>query len=93
MRFLCRAIDAERYLLPIDLKSAPKSSAAGNGGHTEQAGLIALSSRPHILLIYAICDLPQIGNAIVCFVAINVVNLIFRPFSVNVKPREAVRQI
>lgn len=56
----------------------------------QAAGLIAYWRTMLILLIFAVACLSQVYKAIVCPVAIHVVNLLRRPFSRHVKPREAV---
>lgn len=46
-----------------------------------------------IVRVLHVCRLAQILKSIILAVAVNVVNLIFRPFILNVKPSQSMREI
>lgn len=56
----------------------------------QPAGLVADWRSPLILLIGTMAGLSQVRKTIVCPVAVHVVNLLRRPFSGHIEPREAV---
>ena len=61
--------------------------------HTEKTGLIVGTCRSHVLHVDARRDIPQIANSIICWVRINMVNLVCWPLSVPMKPSQPMRVI
>ena len=76
--FLVRYLSLPAFILFFH----PRKSA-----HTFQAMFIGCFG---ICSILSICGFSQIFNSVICFVAIYMVNLVFRPFFVNKEPNKSM---
>ena len=61
--------------------------------HTKQTNFIRFSGFTHVLQVTEPRYLTQIAKTIVHFVAVYMVNMLRRPFTRNVSPRQSVRQL
>lgn len=62
-------------------------------GHTKITTFVGLGSFSHILQVFKTRYFTQVNNSVVAFVAVNVVNMLRRPFTRNVKPRQSMREL
>lgn len=72
----------------IDLNAGPPVVSVS--GNTERAVSIVGSTLPDVLYVLALRNITQVCNSIVAWVSVNVVNAKFRPFAIDVKPRNAM---
>ena|SRR3990167_808674 len=48
---------------------------------------------PDVLKVNLLSNITKIANSVVATIAVNVVNIVFRPFSMNVKPRKPMSKV
>lgn len=91
MRFLwgCKTSEKARLSVYANLGPPIVSTLAD----TKKPGLIVCTGMALILQIHRFFDISKIFDSIVRSVAINVVNFIVRPFSMNVEPRQSVSPV
>lgn len=61
--------------------------------HTKIPTFVGFSSFSHVLQIFKTRYLTQISKSVVTLVAVNVVNMLRRPFTCNIKPRQPMREL
>ena len=88
MSFFRRVKRSEVFPLPVDLNCGPPSSTVST--HTEHSDGIVTAWAVLIHQVHGLCYIAQIGKAIVCRIAVDVVNYACRPYAVKVQPREAM---
>lgn len=72
----------------IDLNAGPP--VVSISGNTERAVTIVGSTLPDVLYVLALRNITQVCNSVVAWVSVNVVNAKFRPFAIDIKPRNAM---
>lgn len=89
MRFFCSSELAKLKATPINANSGAVLAMALMPRHTREAGAI-VRSKPAVLVVLLTRRFPQVANAVVRPIAVDVVNLSVRPFAVVQRPRKSV---
>lgn len=76
---------------PVDNNSGSEFVSARTPLNTKHAGSIVFVRQSLVVLVLFYSCFAEVINAVVAWVSVNVVYKIARPFSINIKPRKAVR--
>lgn len=93
MSFFWGFKSSKSFALAVDAKHCDPFVPVLPKLNAHESRRIVLSGSPLILHVEVLRHVTQVAKAVICFIAVDVVNVIARPFARHIQPREAVGRV